>query len=798
MRPPDAWLSGSEGMKPIFGVGMHRRAAVKARQGQTDPGGEARYWLRRLGAGVVALVLAACGGGDAPQDLRRSPFTATTTEAYDRDDLYRFFAIAFGSAPGVTYLRQLLEAADAGLPMQQIVNIFTGKPAFLEAYPVSLSNEDFARQLVDNVVGASASASTKAEAVADIVAALSPPANWTRGDIVHASFKNLAKTPATDLKWAAMARKLANQVVYAKHFTETMKVDTVDPAELRAVVQPVTENSSVEASELSTLIQNAVQAALALSRNLAPLARATADRPEVLVGETVTLDGRASLDPDGGPLSYRWQLHTRPLGSAATLSSLASAQPAFVADVAGTYGATLVVNDGLADSTSLEVTVMATPLPTGVQERWTVAFSPSEADFPNPDRGFYSSANWDFLAALDPAAVRVARAAGQRLLMARVQLDPWRETDLPASLLALLDERFTQVRAAGMKVTLLFNYDFSAAGRDASADRIRSHLQQLKPVLAAHADVIPFMRAGFIGAWGEWHSSASGNSCTGRSGTVACAAAEANRLIVRDALLDNVPETTQIGIRFPADLMRWYPSPMQQRRLGLHNDCFLAGPTDTGTYRSARQRTYVQALSADTAFGGETCVNGQTPVRDTCADILAEGRQYHLAWLNADYAPSVIAGWRAQGCLPQVSAFMGYRLQLDALAHAGVAARGEQLAFDVDLRNVGWARFFTPRRLVVELRHRTTGAIWSSAAGDLRELPSQAASTSRIRVTLTVPAGADLGDHEVWLGVPDAFAATEGDARFAVRFANADSADGQQSWSSAQGRFRTGSSVWVR
>ena len=381
--------------------------------------------------------------------------------------------------------------------------------------------------------------------------------------------------------------------------------------------------------------------------------------------------------------------------------------------------------------------------------------------------------------------------------MARVQLDAWRDAELPPSLLALLSQRLEQVRAAGMKVTLLFNYDFSEAGQDASSERIRQHLRQLKPVLAAHAAVIPFMRAGFIGAWGEWHSSASGNSCSGEAGAAACMAAQAHRLIVRDALLENVPETTQLGIRYPADLMRWYPDPLQQRRLGLHNDCFLAGPSDTGTYDDEPQRDYAAALTQRAAFGGETCENGELPLRSACPDILSEGARYHLAWLNADYAPSVVAGWEVQGCLPQVSARMGYRLQLDAVSHAGAVARGASLDVDVDLRNVGWARLFTPRRLVVTLRHRDTGAMWSGEAGDLRDLPAQATLSTRLRVTIAMPADADLGDCEVWLGVPDIFPATRGDPRFAVRFANASNADGQQVWSSSVGRFRTGTTVRV-
>ena len=218
----------------------------------------ARLW-RAWAASAVAAMVVACGGGDVSEDLRREPLAVTPTAApvYDRNDLYRFFSVAFGAAPGVTYMGQLVEAAEAGMSIKSIVNVFTTKPQFLETYPASLSNREYAQKLVDNVVGTSATAAAKAEAVEDIVAALSLP-DWTRGDITYAIFNNLAKKPADDAKWAATAKKMANQVDYAKHYTETMKVDTTDLTQLRAVVKTVTEASSVNAAELSSLIQAAL------------------------------------------------------------------------------------------------------------------------------------------------------------------------------------------------------------------------------------------------------------------------------------------------------------------------------------------------------------------------------------------------------------------------------------------------------------------------------------------------------------------------------------------------------------
>lgn len=92
--------------------------------------------------------------------------------------------------------------------------------------------------------------------------------------------------------------------------------------------------------------------------NAAPTVRPGANQT-VLAGITVQLDGSASTDPDGNPLSYRWTLLARPTGSTAQLAGAASARPSFVADLTGSYTVALVVNDGQLDSTAGLVTIMA-------------------------------------------------------------------------------------------------------------------------------------------------------------------------------------------------------------------------------------------------------------------------------------------------------------------------------------------------------------------------------------------------------------------------------------------------------
>ena len=94
--------------------------------------------------------------------------------------------------------------------------------------------------------------------------------------------------------------------------------------------------------------------------NVAPVANAGSAQT-VARGATVTLDATGSTDANGDTLLYRWTLTFRPTGSSATLSLSTAARPTFIADVAGVYVATLVVNDGSLDSTVTTVAVTATP-----------------------------------------------------------------------------------------------------------------------------------------------------------------------------------------------------------------------------------------------------------------------------------------------------------------------------------------------------------------------------------------------------------------------------------------------------
>ncbi|XWW44917.1 right-handed parallel beta-helix repeat-containing protein [Fibrella sp. USSR17] len=66
------------------------------------------------------------------------------------------------------------------------------------------------------------------------------------------------------------------------------------------------------------------------------VAKAGPDQP-VQVGQTVTLDGSASVDSDGKPVTYLWVVVRKPAKSTATLSDPTSFKPTFKADEVGEY-----------------------------------------------------------------------------------------------------------------------------------------------------------------------------------------------------------------------------------------------------------------------------------------------------------------------------------------------------------------------------------------------------------------------------------------------------------------------------
>jgi PKD repeat protein len=90
--------------------------------------------------------------------------------------------------------------------------------------------------------------------------------------------------------------------------------------------------------------------------NSQPVANAGSDQ-NVTMPVTVQLNGNGSRDADGQVLNYFWSFTAKPENSTATLSNETEVNPTFTPDLAGTYVAQLIVNDGNLDSDPDTVTI---------------------------------------------------------------------------------------------------------------------------------------------------------------------------------------------------------------------------------------------------------------------------------------------------------------------------------------------------------------------------------------------------------------------------------------------------------
>jgi hypothetical protein len=406
---------------------------------------------------------------------------------------------------------------------------------------------------------------------------------------------------------------------------------------------------------------------------------------------------------------------------------------------------------------------------------------PSDAIVLNPERGFYVTA--------DLATVRnlsSVRSGGHSLVHAAVHLDRYLGTnhaqDLPQNLLADVASGFAAVRQAGIKAVVRFQYDdgegYPGGANDAPESWMIRHIQQLAPVLADGEDVTYVADAGFIGAWGEWHTSKNFGDGPSSQGP---------RKNVLGALLAALPRSRRVMVRYPAYKRMFYGTAATTEaqllggseigRVGHHNDCFVSSADDVGTYQYEPIDVLKAYLADDTKYvpiGGETCA---VDARNACPVATAEMQRLHLDYLNAEYHPDVLRTWDSGGCRPDIERRLGYRLTLRS-GELPVSVRpGGSFVLRLSLTNDGWAAPTNARPVVVVLEgpdRRWTAAL----AVDARMwLPGPIAIAAHLRV----PASLTPGAYRLALWLPDASARLANRSEYAIQLAN------QGTWDMAHG-----------
>jgi Domain of unknown function (DUF4832)/Domain of unknown function (DUF4874) len=401
------------------------------------------------------------------------------------------------------------------------------------------------------------------------------------------------------------------------------------------------------------------------------------------------------------------------------------------------------------------------------QDSKTITFTPSNEDIPNQERGWNVSRNMTGNLGTLPSNIK--------LVFGRVVADNFRNQPLSDAFLTQFDNFFAAARKAGVKLNPRFSYNYNAGGQDAPIDIVLNHIKQIKPILVKNKDVLNVLDPGFIGNWGEWHSSTSGLNTP------------ENEKKILEALLEALPVDRMLYIRYPFLKRRIFGGDYNAKapwldsskafdgsnlsRVGHLNDCFLSSSNDVGTYQKgwtrAEHLAYVGQESRYTPFGGETCAISD---EGRCPNTIKEMEQLHINHLHNGFHQGVISRWKSEGCHTEITLRLGYRFVLQSTTLDTYVPPGGTMKLSFTVKNVGFGELFNPRPVEVVLLGPTGTEIASTITVDPRWWG--AGMTKTIALQMKIPVGIVEGTYRIALRLPDASESIRKDYRYAIRFAN--------------------------
>lgn len=458
----------------------------------------------------------------------------------------------------------------------------------------------------------------------------------------------------------------------------------------------------------------------------------------------------------------------------------------------------------------------------------TIHYTESDSDFANPERGFYrpvevhtkngtyTSLNadqmktWRTLQDVNGASYKIYSS----LVFRQVVLEGYTHKELDQYILDGVANDFAAAREAGVKLVLRFSYTTVAkAGScpegficppygDAPKNIVLKQIAQLKPLLQQNADVIACMQMGFIGTWGEnYYSDYFGDpSSNGKNKFI-----NKNWIDKSDvlkALLDALPADRMVQVRTPQMKQRTVygadapvsSAPLTdgeafngtiKARIGFHNDCFLAGTDDYGTYAdygnssspradaNSILRSYAEADNKYVPVGGETCDDTFSPQNDceTAGTAQTEMRKLHYSFLNCAYNNDVNNDWVSGGCMDNIKKQLGYRFVLRSGTFPSAATKaGYQYTCTLNIENIGYASPYNERPVKLIMRSGDGSKVYSyDISTDIRKWYS---GMQTLQIKIITDPSMPKSKYELLLYMPDKYASIADRPEYAIRLAN--------------------------
>ncbi|MEM9886074.1 MAG: DUF4832 domain-containing protein [Bacteroidota bacterium] len=478
----------------------------------------------------------------------------------------------------------------------------------------------------------------------------------------------------------------------------------------------------------------------------------------------------------------------------------------------------------------------------------TVIYQASNADFVNPERGFYRysetrASNYTALNVSDLTAWRMLHTPifGENgfqiyssLTFRYFFLDDFTNSAISQTFLNSMEADFAAARQAGTKIIVRMAYtndvdDSCCSGfcppyGDAPKSIVLQHIEQLKPIFFVNKDVISVVQMGFIGIFGEGYYTdffGLASSDCGQGKLLNDNWDDRNEVLA--ALLDAIPDDRMIQVRYPQMKQRYlggvtapttFPAlnlseaytESDKARIGFHNDCYLASPTDFGTYAdygnssssamddTLNLKSYKAADSRYVAVGGETC-SPYEPFDDCATNGRAdtEMRRLHYSYLNSQFNYfDVNEDWIGE-CMEEIKRELGYRFELEEAEFTNAVRPGQRIEVEIELDNEGYATPYNPRGVELVFRNTSTQEEYFAP---LDSDPRLWFNEVTINQNICIPTDMPLGSYELFLHLPDLEASLYGRSEYAIRIASR-LPNNTDVWENATGYNRLGHTLVV-
>lgn len=417
---------------------------------------------------------------------------------------------------------------------------------------------------------------------------------------------------------------------------------------------------------------------------------------------------------------------------------------------------------------------------TNSSQEETMSISSIEEDtsiFLNPEKGWFQIYTTDYIYGFNKLKER-----GINTILLEADLGDFLTSPISAAKLNEIRSAFSEARSYSLSVIFRAGYNFTGESQCEPKDItiITNHIKQLKEIFYENEDILYTVQAGFLGPWGEWHSSYYGNPIP----------LSVQSTIVSE-MLDAVPVSVPIQLRRPMYIRGIFNSQTggstlteseafsgsALSRVGYFNDALLSTADDYGTYveqgyTREKELAWVDNHAKYTPFVAETNYLSNYSDPD---NAIYELNLLHAQILNQNYHPDVISKWKqttyqGQSTYDFITDKLGYRFTLHDVGVQTDIKKGGSFHIQFQIENTGFGNLIKEKDFEVILEKG--GQSYSAKVNEDPRRWYKENGVMTKDLYFSIPKDMESGDWNVYFRLSSPWPELKNNPEYSVRLAN--------------------------